>query len=181
MCWMTALGIGTSLLGTAASYSANVSAANQQNQYYYNNAEAANQDAVEKYSQAQLKQIQEEAATASDLRDIQVATMKAEGTALASTENAGLSTDLVLRDIARQGAEYKNKVYVNAKNTKLQSDSDKKAIEAETRNRINSVSQAAEPSVTAAAISGLGSILPYVDGSRKYEFLGRGDVAKEGR
>lgn len=163
MCWQMALGIAS----TAAQFAAQTEAANQQNRYYAQNAMAANADAVEKYAQEQLARIQEEAKATQERINTKTEVMKTKGTALASSENGGMSENQVLRDIERQGAKQSNVTSVNEKNMKIQSEANIDAVTREAEGRINSVKRGTQPSLLSAVVSGLGGTIGYMDNTTK--------------
>lgn len=163
MCWQMALGIAS----TAAQFAAQSEAANQQNRYYAQNAMATNTDAVEKYAQEQLARIQEEAKATQERLNTRTEVTKAKGTALASSENGGVSENQVLRDMERQGAKQSNVVSVNEKNMRNQSKANVDAINREAQGRIDSVRQGSQPSLLSAVVSGLGGTIGYMDNKTK--------------
>lgn len=154
MCWQMALALGTEALGHVAG----VKAADQQNQYYMNNAAAANADAVEKYAAEQLAIIQKEEQAAEQRMTLARSGVEAKGAALASSENFGQSANQVLHDIERQRARQSHNVDVNIENERIQSQANIKAINAENANRINSVATAEGPDLISTVLSGLGAV-----------------------
>ena len=158
MCWANldmGLGIGSTLIGAMGQNEA----AARQNEAYQRNALAANQNASEQYAQNYLKQIQEEAKAIQEKIANRADVMKAKGTALASTENAGLSTANVLYDLERQGAGKDNITDINLKNAKVQVEADNTAIKNQAQSRIDSVAQATGADPVATAITGLGVVV----------------------
>lgn len=161
MCWQIALALGTEAFGHVAG----VKAADQQNQYYMNNAAAANADAVEKYAAEQLAIIQKEEQAAEQRMALMRSATEAEGTALASSENLGGSASQVLHDIERQRARQSHNASVNIENERIQSQANIKAINAENENRINSVATAEGPDLISTVLSGLGAVAGATDTS----------------
>lgn len=158
MCWANldmGLGIGSTLIGAMGQNEA----AARQNEAYQRNALAANQNASEQYAQNYLKQIQEEAKAIQEKIANRADVMKAKGTALASTENAGLSTANVLYDLERQEAGKDNITDINLKNAKAQVEADNTAIKNQAQSRIDSVAQATGADPVATAITGLGVVV----------------------
>lgn len=170
MCWQMALGIGT----TAMEYVAGVQSANQQNQYYMDNAAAANANASEKYAAEQLAQVQKEEQATEQRMALRRSAIESTGSALASTENFGQSTDQVLHDIERQRARQTQTVNTNIENERIQSQANMEAIQSEAANRINSVQTASSPDLISTVISGLGNTLGYMDSSQATKDTGVG-------
>lgn len=164
MCLNIALGV----MSTVASAMAQGAAADRQNEAYRRNAANSNQDAVEKYAQNQMQEIQEAAKATQARIDNKAEVVKAKGTALASTENSGSSTNSVLHDLERQGAKNDNITNVNERNAKIQADANRTSIKNEAQGRIDGMSTAEGPSLVQTAISGLGAVAPYV-GKSKYK------------
>ena len=162
MCLSIALGV----MSTVATAMAQNEAAKRQNQAYQQNALNANADAVEKYAQNQMQQIQEEAKAARERLMNKEETIKAKGTAAAGAQNEGSSVNAVMHDLERQGARHDDVTGVNLKNAKAQANANKASIKNEAQNRINSMSTAEGPSLIQTAISGLGNIAPYVGGDK---------------
>ena len=174
MCLSVALGIAS----TVASFAAQQAAANRQNDMYQQNAVTANTDAVEKYAQNQLQQIQEEAKATQERIANKAEVVKARGTTLASTVNGGSSVNSVLNDIERQGAKNDNVTNVNVRNAQVQKLANDTSIKNEAQSRINSVATAEGPDVLATAISGLGNIY---DATGGFGTNGTGNVSAKDR
>lgn len=165
MCWAPlALGVAS----TAASFAQQTEASKRQNEAYVSNANAANTNAVEQYYQNNLSFIQEEAKAVQERMKTKEEVIRAKGTAVASSQNSGQSMSNVLNNLERQGAKADNVTDINIKNTKTNAVNTAKSIESQTKGRIDSVSQGAEPDLVATAISGLGPTL-VADIDSKYE------------
>lgn len=111
--------------------------AQMQNDLMIQNAEMAQKAAVDEYDQENLKLAQEQEAKSQELQNIQKEKMEAMGAAIASG-NKNISA--LTADFERQEASYKEAVRRNFDLTQLQVDYEKKATQAETLSRINSVS-----------------------------------------
>ena len=155
MCLSLALGV----MSAATSLVSQTAAMEQQNKTHYLNAEIANTDAIEKYAQNQLQKVQEEQKAAETRFNTEVNMRRSRGTALASTQNSGLSTEAVLRDIERQGGREEAATSATLKNAQEQADANAKTIHNEADARIKSVPAGEKPSLVAAAIAGLGTAL----------------------
>ena len=154
MCITAALAM--SLAQTAVGVMGKAAASNAQDNVYQSNAMAANSAAVEKYAQEQLKMIQTSAKATDERNKLLRSKALAAGTAKASSQNEGMSNNLVQLDIERQRASQEGIVNTNLKNAEIQSSSNMKAIKAEAESRINSVQQGSSPDLISAVITGLG-------------------------
>ena len=154
MCITAELAI--SLAQTAAGLMGKAAASNAQDNVYQSNAMAANSAAVEKYAQEQLKMMQTSAKATDERNKLLRSKALAAGTAKASSQNEGMSNNLVQLDIERQRASQEGIVNTNLKNAEIQSSSNMKAIKAEAESRINSVQQGSSPDLISAVITGLG-------------------------
>lgn len=170
MCWQMALGIGS----TAMEYIGGVQSANQQNQYYMDNAAAANANASEKYAAEQLSLVQKEEQATEQRMALRRSAIESTGSALASTENFGQSTDQTLLDIDRQRARQTQTVDTNIENERIQSKANMEGIQSEAENRINSVQTASGPDLISTIISGLGNTLGYMDSTKGTKDTGVG-------
>lgn len=166
MCWGTlqiAQGIGSTVAGALGQNAA----AERQNAAYMQNAVNANASASEQYAQNYLRQIQEEAAATQARIKNNIEMMKNRGTALASSQNSGVSTFGVLRDIERQGAREGNVIDTNLENTQAQLAANTTNIYNEAQQRIDSMPTASGADPLATAISGLGVVVGIGNASQK--------------
>ena len=154
MCITAALAM--SLAQTAAGVMGKAAASNAQDNVYQSNAMAANSAAVEKYAQEQLKMMQTSAKATDERNKLLRSKALAAGTAKASSQNEGMSNNLVQLDIERQRANQEGIVNTNQKNAAIQSSANMTAIKAEAESRINSVQQGSSPDLISAVITGLG-------------------------
>lgn len=154
MCITAALAM--SLAQTAVGVMGKAAASNAQDNVYQSNAMAANSAAVEKYAQEQLKMMQTSAKATDERNKLLRSKALAAGTAKASSQNEGMSNNLVQLDIERQRASQEGIVNTNLKNAEIQSSANTKAIKAEAESRINSVQQGSSPDLISAVITGLG-------------------------
>ena len=154
MCITAALAM--SLAQTAVGVMGKAAASNAQDNVYQSNAMAANSAAVEKYAQEQLNMMQTSAKATDERNKLLRSKALAAGTAKASSQNEGMSNNLVQLDIERQRASQEGIVNTNLKNAEIQSSANTKAIKAEAESRINSVQQGSSPDLISAVITGLG-------------------------
>lgn len=155
------VGLGLTLAESVLGFGAQKNQAAAQNAAYQSNALKANQSATEQYYQTTLAQIQEEAKAVQEKIANRADVIDAQGKALASSQNSGASTSMVLKDIEREGAKADNITDINTKNARTQAMADKDAVKMQAQNRIDSMEQATEPSLAQAAISGLGAVAGY--------------------
>lgn len=158
MCWGTlqiAQGIGSTVAGALGQNAA----AERQNAAYMQNAVNANASASEQYAQNYLRQIQEEAAATQAHIKNNIEMVKNRGMALASSQNSGVSTFGVLRDIERQGAREGNVIDTNLENTQAQLAANTTNIYNEAQQRIDSMPTASGADPVATALSGLGVVV----------------------
>lgn len=147
------------LAQTAVQYAAESQVAEAQNAYAAVNAQSANDAAILKYSQELSRQREEAANAARQRQSAYLTSLNHQGTALASSQNEGGSTNLTLMDLARQGA---NEISLIDENQKIQQQTGKEnlyAMHKEAQSRINGVQTTSGPSLLSAAVSGLGIIL----------------------
>jgi hypothetical protein len=152
------LSAGLSIMGAAAEYQAANDAADQQNQYYLDNAKAAQTAAANTYAFQQYRILQEKEAAEQDAFEIQVGGLKKRGTAYTSSGEAGisgLSVDALIGDLfAQEGRQQmsnatqyqmdRNKIVAEMEGTRAQAEA-----------RINSVRRANYPSAASYIIKGL--------------------------
>ena len=165
MCLSAAALIGIAQQGI--SYLSAKEQSDQQYQNYKNNAVTAYSAANTQYAANNDKIIQEEAKAIQDKLQNKIQTIKAVGTAKASTQNQGSSTNSVIQDLKRQGAQADGTTNINLKNAKTEALSTRQSIQQQTQNRINSVDPGQQPSLIAHAISGLGAV--YASSESKYK------------
>jgi len=139
-----------------------VGAANEvrvQNQKFALNQQAAGQSAMEQSGMilARERADMEDAANAS--RDAFIEGKRAEGLALASSQNEGNSTNLTLRDLVRQAVNNINAADINKRRRIQQGNEELNAIGSQYSNRVNQVSRGDPTNILSAAVSGLGGFM----------------------
>lgn len=159
------LGIANFAVGAAsaiAGYQSQVQQADQQNQYYMQNAEAANEAAMAAYHEQQIELNGKLGAADQDLMERRIAALKARGTAKEAAGSAGvtgLSVDALIDDfygVEGRGADAVTTNFDLEKNNIL---AQMDATQHNTTARINSVQRAQAPSFLGAAIRIAGSAL----------------------
>lgn len=165
MCLSAAALIGIAQQGI--SYLSAKEQSDQQYQNYKNNAVTAYSAANTQYAANNDKIIQEEAKAIQDKLQNKIQTIKAVGTAKASTQNQGSSTNSVIQDLKRQGAQADGTTNINLKNAKTEALSTRQSIQQQTQNRINAVDKGQDPNIIAHALTGLGAV--YASSESKYK------------
>lgn len=118
---MFAASMGISALSAASGYFGQVQSANAQAEYQAEtsaqrdrqiaaNAEAANAAYVEQAAAENIAQAQRSESASLELQDLQRQRIRAEGTARATSESAGLSLEALLADFSREEARYRDSV-----------------------------------------------------------------------
>ena len=130
----------------------------QQNEAYTNNIQMSNEAAIRDYDavMSQAREAEENAARKEN--NLMLQGYRAQGTAIASSQNEGISTDLVANDLARQIGQ---EITINDANRKLQerqAQRNMEGVKANWQSRINSVAPGDNSKILAAAISGIGKI-----------------------
>jgi hypothetical protein len=154
----------------AVSYAGEVSAANEQNRMYAENAARANQRARDQMFQTQQRMLQEQASTANEKIDVQREARAAKATAMTAAGESGvsgLSVDALLAEFDGRQAEYEDRIDQNTEWTLTQLNNEMKGIRSNAEDRINSVQRAAKPSFFDAGLriagAGLNSYNSYED------------------
>lgn len=131
-----------------AQYNAQLSA-------YQANIKAAGTAYNDQTTQENLRMQQIQATAVDKKVDLYKESMRATGTALASSEGGGLSEELLLQDIERQRADYSDIVGYNLKNELQQSRMNMKGMHSEATSRGNTGNPGPAPSLGLALGTGL--------------------------
>lgn len=174
---LAAVGFALSAASQIVSYQGQVAAAEQQNQYYVENAQRANESAKQQYAQTQQRMLQEQDSAALDKQDARREGLAAQATAqVAAGESgvAGLSVDALLREFTSRTSNYTDRVDQQTEWSMLQLNNEMKGIKANAEDRINSVQRAAKPSFIDAGLriasAGLDSYSGYKDRQRQAKY-----------
>ena len=125
---------------------------------YYGNAASANEAARLKYAKNNEERHYNDIQLTAQRLEEQRKIAQAQGTALASSQNEGNSTNLTLMDLARQGYQNISQIDLSQKYQHANSDLQRESIAAEHQSRLNSVPTPNRPNALALAISGLGHV-----------------------
>jgi hypothetical protein len=154
----------------AFSYAGDVSAANEQNRMYAENAARANQSARDQMFQTQQRMLQEQASAANEKIDVEREARAAKATAMTAAGESGvsgLSVDALLAEFDGRQAEYEDRIDQNTEWTLTQLNNEMKGIRSNAEDRINSIQRAAKPSFFDAGLriagAGLNSYNSYED------------------
>lgn len=109
--------------------------AEENNRAMMQNAQIANQNYVEQATAANMQQVQKQEATSQKMQDLQVERLQKMGTAVASSESAGLSFDNLMADFYRQEAKYRDSMKQNLEMDAVQNDISIQGMRREAKNR----------------------------------------------
>ena len=166
------------IISTIGGFIGKSAAADRQNAQYQANAVNANQAATEQYYENNNRIIKEEAKAVQQRIQNQTNLIKNKGAAIASTENSGQSTSMVLHDLERQAARANAVTDTNAKNAKIQALQDSRDIQMQTQGRIDSVPMGEAPDLISTALTGLGVVVGAQDTGKYKDETDRGNGAK---
>ena len=116
------------------------------------NVQSAGKSLNDQATQEGVRIQQQDAAASNKKMELQKEALRAQGTALASSEGGGLSEELLLQDIERQRLDYSDIIGYNLKNEMLQSEMNVKGMRAEAESRARSGNPGPAPSFNYAAL-----------------------------
>lgn len=139
-----------------ASYQARM--AEESNRAAIANANAANKNYIEQAAAANMQQMQKQEATAQDIQDLQIERLQKMGTAVASSESAGVSFENLMADFYRQEARYRDAMRRNLEMDAVQNDIQIQGLRREAKNRGSSFqnyipSEVSRPNIFQAGLS----------------------------
>ena len=139
-----------------ASYQARM--AEESNRAAIANANAANKNYIEQATAANMQQMQKQEATAQDIQDLQIERLQKMGTAVASSESAGVSFENLMADFYRQEARYRDAMRRNLEMDAVQNDIQIQGLRREAKNRGSSFqryipSEVSRPNIFQAGLS----------------------------
>lgn len=146
---------------TASAVMGVVGAANevkQQNEAYTNNIQMSNEAAIRDYDAVMSQAREANDNYARREQELMRQGWRAQGTALASSQNEGISTDLVVNDLARQIGQDITLIDANRVLQERQTQRNMEGVKANWQSRINSVAPGDNSKILAAAISGVGKL-----------------------
>lgn len=162
---MFATSLAVSVASTALSYAGQQQQANaqtayqeqmarQQNEYIKQNAEAANTAYIEQAATTNIQLGQKQTAAAQDLQQQGTARLRAQGTATASSESAGLSMDMLMADYERQEATYRDSIHQQLEWDMEQGAREVSGFRAQAQDRINSARPYTPSPVSSPSLAG---------------------------
>lgn len=154
MCMMMA-GFAVGALQAVMSYQAQKQQADQQNEYYRQNAEQANAALRSEYAASQNQRLGDRAQADQQLEETDIAAMKARGTARASADQAGvtgLSVDSLVNDFYAQQGRRDQSIDQNYQTASDDIRGQMDSQYAQGQQRISSVRRVAPPSFATALI-----------------------------
>lgn len=139
-----------------ASYQARM--AEESNRAAIANANAANKNYIEQATAANMQQMQKQDQTAKEMQDLQIERLQKAGTAMASSESAGVSFENLMADFYRQEARYRDAMRQNLEMDAVQNDIAVSGFRREAKNRGSSFqryipSPVSQPSLIGAGLS----------------------------
>lgn len=156
------LGAGLSIMGSIAEYSAQTAAADAQNEYYMQNARAAQQAAANQYMWQQKRIAQERERTDQEMFENSVKAMEKRGSAYASAGEAGvsgLSVDALIGNIYAQEGRQQMAELTQYEINRDQIRAEMDQTQAQAQRQINSVQRASYPSFGSFLIKGMAGAL----------------------
>lgn len=130
----------------------------QQNVAYTNNIQMSNEAAIRDYDAVMSQAREANDNYARREQELMRQGWRAQGTALASSQNEGISTDLVVNDLARQIGQDITLIDANRVLQERQTQRNMEGVKANWQSRINSVAPGDNSKILAAAISGVGKL-----------------------
>jgi hypothetical protein len=155
---LPAIGAALSIASSAVGYMGAAQQAKQQNEYYVQNAQAANIAAGNQYAQLQHREIQQRDAASRDMMQMGIEGLKARGTAQAAAGEAGvtgLSVDALMGSFFAAEGQKKEARSSQFSMDQAATYAEMDTVKAQTEARINSVQRADSPSFLPFLISGL--------------------------
>ena len=137
---------------------------NTQNEKYNQNVIAAGQSAMEQSSALLARQRADAEDASLARRQSFIEGMRAQGTALASSQNEGSSENLTMQDLARQTANNITTTDITERRKIQQSREELNAIQSQYANRVAQVSAGDPNKIFSAAVSGLGNVFGTIGG-----------------
>ncbi len=139
-----------------AEYQARVAKENQR--AMLQNAEIANKTYVEQAAASNMELMQKQEAASEEVQDLHIEALQKTGTAMASSESAGLSFDSLMADFYRQEARYKDSILHGYEMDSVQNDMQIQGFRREAKNRGSSFqrytpSKVSNPSLLGAGLS----------------------------
>ncbi|WP_051295038.1 virion core protein, T7 gp14 family [Maridesulfovibrio bastinii] len=132
--------------------------AEENNRAMMQNAQIANKNYVEQAAAANMQQMQKQDQTAKEVQNLQIERLQKAGTAMASSESAGVSFENLMADFYRQEARYRDAMRQNLEMDAVQNDIAVSGFRREAKNRGSSFqryipSPVSRPSMIGAGLS----------------------------
>ncbi|MBG0775820.1 MAG: hypothetical protein H0S85_05225 [Desulfovibrionaceae bacterium] len=137
-----------------ASYQARM--AEESNRAAIANAQIANKNYIEQATAANMQQMQKQDQTAKEMQDLQIERLQKAGTAMASSESAGVSFENLMADFYRQEARYRDAMRQNLEMDAVQNDIAVSGFRREAKNRGSSFQRYIPSSVSRPSMIGAG-------------------------
>ncbi|WP_320174097.1 hypothetical protein [Maridesulfovibrio sp.] len=120
------------------------------------NAEIANKTYVEQAAASNMELMQKQEAASEEVQDLHIEALQKAGTAMASSESAGLSFDSLMADFYRQEARYKDSILHGYEMDSVQNDMQIQGFRREAKNRGTSFQRYTPAPVSSPSLLGAG-------------------------
>lgn len=120
------------------------------------NAEIANKTYVEQAAASNMQLMQKQEAASAEIQDLHIEALQKAGTAMASSESAGLSFDSLMADFYRQEARYKDSILHGYEMDSVQNDIQIQGFRREAKNRGSSFQRYTPSKVSSPSLLGAG-------------------------
>jgi hypothetical protein len=130
--------------------------AEENNRAMMQNAQIANKNYIEQATAANMQQMQKQDQTAKEMQDLQIERLQKAGTAMASSESAGVSFENLMADFYRQEARYRDAMRQNLEMDAVQNDIAVSGFRREAKNRGSSFQRYIPSSVSRPSMIGAG-------------------------
>lgn len=130
--------------------------AEENNRAMMQNAQIANKNYIEQATAANMQQMQKQDQTAKEVQNLQIERLQKAGTAMASSESAGVSFENLMADFYRQEARYRDAMRQNLEMDAVQNDIAVSGFRREAKNRGSSFQRYIPSSVSRPSMIGAG-------------------------
>lgn len=130
--------------------------AEENNRAMMQNAQIANKNYIEQATAANMQQMQKQDQTAKEMQDLQIERLQKAGTAMASSESAGVSFENLMADFYRQEARYRDAMRQNLEMDAVQNDIAVSGFRREAKNRGSSFQRYIPSPVNQPSLIGAG-------------------------
>lgn len=130
--------------------------AEENNRAMMQNAQIANKNYVEQAAASNMQLMQKQEAQSAEMQNLQIERLQKAGTALASSESAGVSFENLMADFYRQEAKYRDAMRHNIEMESVQNDIAVQGFRREAKNRGSSFQRYIPSPVNSPSLIGAG-------------------------